>query len=307
MPLSALEGRGGAPHIGVAVDAMDWGAREILRAAAATGARATIFRLAGAHFDSSVPSGLRIAGFGGGAPDAVVARAIAGGTFQAVTKRLGVLHALRELGVPVWNDARAIERCIDKSATSFLLQRAGIPTPPTWAVESAAAARAIARRECKRGAMVLKPLFGSQGRGLRLIRDAGELPESEAMDGVFYLQRFVGVDRGGYRDLRVMVLRGRVLAAMSRHSKGWITNVKLGGRPEAFTPDAEIAELAIAAAGAVGADIAGVDVIHDPQGRALVLEVNSMPAWQGLQKVTAFNIADAILAALVAAARAAKP
>ena len=54
---------------------------------------------------------------------------MSGGTFEAVTMRLGVLHALRELGVPVWNDARAIERCVDKSMTSFLLTRAGIPTP----------------------------------------------------------------------------------------------------------------------------------------------------------------------------------
>ena len=69
-------------------------------------------------------------------------RAIAGGSFEEVTRRLGVLHALRELGVPVWNDARAIERCVDKSMTSFLLARAGLPTPPTWAVEGADAARA---------------------------------------------------------------------------------------------------------------------------------------------------------------------
>ena len=56
-------------------------------------------------------------------------RSMSGGTFEAVTLRLGMLHALRELGVPVWNDARAIERCVDKSMTSFLLARAGIPTP----------------------------------------------------------------------------------------------------------------------------------------------------------------------------------
>jgi glutathione synthase/RimK-type ligase-like ATP-grasp enzyme len=45
--------------------------------------------------------------------------------------RLGILHALRELGVMVWNDARAIERCVDKSMTSFLLARSAIPTPDT--------------------------------------------------------------------------------------------------------------------------------------------------------------------------------
>ena len=81
-------------------------------------------------------SGLNIAGLGDRLPDAVLVRTMSGGTFQAVTLRLGILHALREAGVLVWNDARAIERCVDKSMTSFLLARAGIPTPATWAVET---------------------------------------------------------------------------------------------------------------------------------------------------------------------------
>ena len=135
-------------------------------------------------------------GFGDRLPDAVLVRTIAGGSFEAVTMRLGVLHALRELGVPVWNDARAIERCVDKSMTSFLLARAGIPTPPTWAVESASAARSIVRARGGAGPLVLKPLFGSQGRGLRLIRDAGRAAAARATSpGVYYLQRFVGVER----------------------------------------------------------------------------------------------------------------
>ena len=84
-----------------------------------------------------------IPGFGRELPDAALVRGIAGGSFEQVTKRLGVLHALRELGVPVYNDARAIERSVDKSMTSLLLHAAGVPTPPTWATESAAEARRI--------------------------------------------------------------------------------------------------------------------------------------------------------------------
>ena len=78
-------------------------------------------------------------------------RAVAAGSFEEVTRRLGVLHALRELGVPVWNDARAIERCVDKSTTSFLLAHAGVPTPPTWAVEGLARARALVAAQAGRG------------------------------------------------------------------------------------------------------------------------------------------------------------
>ncbi len=89
-----------------------------------------------------------------------------------MTRRLGILHALARLGVPVWNSAAAIERCVDKSMTSFLLSRAGLPTPPTFAVEGLAAAEAVSRRELAGGPLVLKPLFGAQGRGIRLVRGA---------------------------------------------------------------------------------------------------------------------------------------
>jgi RimK family alpha-L-glutamate ligase len=220
-----------------------------------------------------------------------------------VTLRLGILHAAREAGVLVWNDARAIERCVDKSMTSFLLSRAGLPTPQTWAVESRDAAAAVVAREAAGSPLVLKPLFGSQGRGLRLIRTPDDLPGQDAVRGVYYLQRFVGVDRNGFRDFRLLVSSGRVVAAMARHSPGWITNLKQGGRPVAVAANDEMRDLAVRAAAAVGAAFAGVDVLYDGGGRLTVLEVNSMPAWSGLQKVTSFDIAGALAEDLIAAAR----
>ena len=105
-------------------------------------------------------------------PDAVLVRSLSAGSFEAITLRLGFLHALREIGVVVWNDARAIERCVDKSMTSFLLAQAGIRSPATWITESRDAAREVVQREASRGPLVLKPLFGSQGRNLRLIKTA---------------------------------------------------------------------------------------------------------------------------------------
>src|SRR5690606_29043073 len=91
--------------------------------------------------------GLSIPGYGRELPDAVIVRGIAGGSFEQVTLRLGILHALRELGVPVYNDARAIERSVDKGMTSFLLHRAGIATPAAWVTESAPHAQRIVMRE----------------------------------------------------------------------------------------------------------------------------------------------------------------
>jgi glutathione synthase/RimK-type ligase-like ATP-grasp enzyme len=88
---------------------------------------------------------------------------------------------------------------------------------------------------------------------------------------------------------------------MVRHAPTWITNVKRGGKPIAAVVDAEIKDLAIAATATVGAAFAGVDIIYGADGRPSVLEVNSMPAWAGVQKVTKANIAAALAADLMAA------
>lgn len=303
MPRSAdpLAREAGAPRVGVVVDRNDWHSRELAKALRAVGVSPVPLRLESCAFATGSPSGLDLDGFGDRLPDAVLVRTIAGGSFESVTMRLGILHALRELGVMVWNDARAIERCVDKSMTSFLLARSGIPTPDTWAVQDLDAARKIVAREATRGPLVLKPLFGSQGRGLRLIRTPDELPPPGDIAGVYYLQRFVGVERDGFHDFRLLVSRGRVVAAMMRHSAEWITNIKRGGRPVTVVANDDTKALAVRAAAAVGADFAGVDILYERDQRPSVLEVNSMPAWSGLQKVTSAGIAGLLAADLVAA------
>jgi tetrahydromethanopterin:alpha-L-glutamate ligase len=287
------------PTILVVSDQRDWHARQMEAAFRQAGARVERVDLAGCGFDTRSASGLALPILGSQLPDAVHVRTLSAGSFEAVTKRLGVLHALANLGVVVWNDARAIERCVDKSMTSFLLARAGLPTPPTWTMESAEAARALVEREAPRGPLVLKPLFGAQGKGLRLIHGREELPGPEEVAGVYYLQRFQPNGTHDFRDYRLFVLRGRVIAAMMRRASTWITNVKQGGQPLAVARDPEMERLAIAATDAVGAAIAGVDVLVGADGAPTVLEVNSMPAWSGLQKVSKRNIAKAIASALM--------
>ncbi len=250
-------------------------------------------------FDTASPLGLAIPGFGKGElPDAVLVRSVAAGSFEAITRRLGVLHALGRLGVPVWNSAQAIERCVDKSMTTFLLQQAGLPTPATVTVEGREAAEVVVAREC--GPLVLKPLFGAQGRGIRLVQRAEDLPPDEEVAGVYYLQRYIPRAGPPFRDYRVFVCAGRVLAMMARRGDDWITNINRGATPEGLAaPDSELERLALAAARAVGADFAGVDILPDADGRLFVLEVNSMPAWSGLQSVVDVDIADAIAEALL--------
>ncbi len=288
-------------RIALATDPPDRHADELAAAFASLGAEAVPFSLSACRFDGGSASGLAILGFGSALPDAVFVRSISGGSFEAVTRRLGVLHALRALGVPVWNQARAIERCVDKSTTSFLLARAGLPTPQAWAVEGLEAARGILAREG--GPLVLKPLFGSQGRGLRLVTKPEELPEPDEVGGVYYLQRYIPPNGEGFCDHRVLVCAGQVLAAMTRRGARWVTNVHQGGEPEPLEPDAGLAAIALRAAACVGASYAGVDLMRGADGQALVIEVNSMPAWRGLQSVTHIPIARRLAEAVLASVR----
>jgi tetrahydromethanopterin:alpha-L-glutamate ligase len=231
-------------------------------------------------------------GQGGGLPGIVLVRSIPAGTFEQVTLRLGVLHALEDLGITVVNAPRSIERCVDKSMTSFLLARAGLPTPPTVTVQGPEAARGLAEAAARCGhRLVLKPLFGAQGRGLRLVEGGADLPPPEDVGGVYHLQRFVGAGDGDWLDFRVFTVGRRAIAAMARRGATWVTNIGRGGRAESVPARGRLAELALAAAEAVGADHAGVDLIADEDGALQILEVNSMPAWQGLQGVTAEDIA----------------
>jgi len=243
--------------------------------------------------------GLVLPGLGDTLPAAAFVRLIAKGSTEQITARLGLLHALSALGVKVMNDARAIERCVDKSMTSFLIAQAGLPTPRSFVGEDRAAMQALL--DAAPGDMVLKPLFGAQGRGIRRLSPRALLPDPEKVGGLYYLQDFVAAPTAeSYQDWRVFVISGTVAGAMLRRSPVWITNIHQGavGVPAPF--DARAHELAIRATVAVGADYAGVDLIEDARGQLQVLEVNSMPAWKGLQQATGLDIARALARHLVA-------
>lgn len=246
---------------------------------------------------------VRLSGFETEAPAAVFVRGIPGGTLEQVILRLDLLHALRELDVPVYNDARAIERSVDKAMTSFLLRRRGLPTPPTWVTENISEARAIVLRETAAGHQVVsKPLFGSQGIGLIRISAGDDVPPADSVSGVWYLQRYVGAtdSSGAWQDWRILVIGGRAIAAMKRFGRTWINNVAQGARCEAAALDEQLVRLATDAVRALDMDYAGIDVIRDREGRLQILEVNSIPAWKGLQGVCETDIAQAMVDDLVA-------
>ena len=291
------------PRVAVFTDETGWHTRRLQRALAQRGFEGRCVDLEQCRFETGgAGHGLAIPGFGRDLPVAAIVRGIAGGSLEQVTKRLGILHALRELGVPVYNDARAIERSVDKSMTSFLLQKEGVASPPAWALEDEAQARRILMREASAGhSLVLKPMFGSQGRGLvRVGMVDGKsvpLPELNAYGGLAYLQRFVPQAASPGFDWRVLVVGGRAVAAMKRMSMHWVRNVAQGARCVPCGLERGLADLAERAAAALDMDYAGVDLVPDalaPAG-AQVIEVNGVAAWRGLQKVTRFDIAQALV------------
>lgn len=232
--------------------------------------------------------------------DAVLARIIPSGSLEQIIFRVDALHWIEDRGIVVMNSPRAIERCVDKFYTDALMREAGLPTPETMVCERADEAMAAVRAM---GEVVIKPIFGSMGHGIVRVSDPDVawrvVRPLEQMKAVFYVQR--AIDHGG-RDLRVFVVGGRVIGAIERQAPEgeWRSNVSRGGSARAVDVRTEWARLAVRAASAVGADYAGVDLLPAADGSVLVLEVNGIPGWEGLQQATGLDVAGAIVDRLVA-------
>ena len=287
------------PQIAIVTDDPGWHGKELTTALEHHGLGAHYLTLTACQFTfDNTDMMVRMPGFEHRLPLGVFVRGVPGGSLEQVIFRLDILHALVNLGIVVYNEPRAIERTVDKAMTSFLLHFNGVATPSTWVCESREQAHDIILRETMAGGtLVIKPLFGSQGQGVRRLEHGTTLPVpmDEHVDGLYYLQSYIDSGEGAWHDHRVFVINGKAVGAMLRHGSGWVNNVALGGRCEFLPPSGEIAELALAATAAVEVDYCGVDIIRDRLGRLFVLEVNSIPAWKGLQGVVNIDIAQALV------------
>lgn len=240
---------------------------------------------------------IRIPLFDGGLPPAAFVRGVTGGTLQQVITRLNILHMLQQSNVLIYNQPKAIERTVDKAMTSFLLHKNEVATPATWVCESRAQAESIRQIAAQNHQqLVIKPLFGSQGVGVRklLAHEPLPVPMLQYIDGVYYLQQLIETAKEPH-DYRVFIINGRVVAAMKRTGASWVNNVAAGAQCEAVEVNEDMATLALKAAAAVDIDYCGVDIIQSNTGEYYVLEVNSIPAWKGLQSATNINIAQLLV------------
>jgi [lysine-biosynthesis-protein LysW]---L-2-aminoadipate ligase len=217
-----------------------------------------------------------------------------------------VLRALQRWGIPTLNSADAVHLCDDKAENSLVLEAAGIPTLRTLlAFDVDSALRAC---ESVGYPAVLKPVTGSWGRLLARVngpQQARTILEQKKELGsfhhaIFYVQEYV--DKPD-RDIRAYVVGDEVLAASYRTSKHWVTNAARGATsfPCPITP--EIEDLAQRSCQAVGARLAGVDLIETKDGLA-VIEVNTGGEFKGLMTTTDVDIAGAIVSEAVKIAHA---
>ena len=184
------------------------------------------------------------------------------------------LHRLERDGHAVLNGSRALLYCHDKLRTARALERAGLPHPRTVLV-----------RKCRPelpfdGPYVVKPRFGSWGRGVERCETLAELHAClrRCSRRRFFAHRGVLVQEyvaGDPVDLRLIVAAGHAIGAIQRVAADgeWRTNVSLGGARVPVEAPPEARELAVAAAAAVGGDLVGVDLLP-VDGGYVVLELN---------------------------------
>jgi ribosomal protein S6--L-glutamate ligase len=276
-----------------------WYRRDLERAARRRGHRVTAlpFERLSAHVDSSKT---RV----GGADtelstvDAIIVRTMPPGSLEQVVFRMNLLSRLEASGVQVVNPPRAIECAVDKYLTTARLVDAGLPVPSTIVCENSESAQAAF--EQLGGDVVVKPIFGAEGRGILRVSDPDLALRTfrtlERLGAVLYVQKFV--EHEGF-DLRVMVLDGRVLAAMRRRSPhDFRTNVSRQAQAEPVEPNDRECDWALRASAAVGTRIAGVDILYDRSGAGYVIEVNGVPGWRALARVAKCDVARELIGSI---------
>ena len=235
---------------------------------------------------------------GGGAAlddfDAILVRSMPPGSLEQVVFRMDVLGCLERAGVEVLNPPRTLEMAVDKYLATARMQQAGLPTPATWVGQ--AGDEAMEAFERLGGDVVIKPLFGSEGRGIMRVDDealAWRTTRSLAQLGaVIYMQKFV-VHAG--HDIRILVIGDQTLAIKRTNDQDWRTNVSRGARAEPYEASSIEIDLARRAAQVLQAPLAGVDILPGSDGCLYVLEVNAVPGWRGLARALRLDVAAHVL------------
>lgn len=226
--------------------------------------------------------------------DAIIVRTMPPGSLEQVIFRMDALGQLAAAGKLIVNPPRALEAAVDKYLALAKLRAAGLKTPLTWVGQLAEDAQTAWERLGRD--VVVKPLFGSEGRGILRVSDPDLAHRAfttlERLGAVIYLQQFV--PHHGH-DLRLFVLGNRVYGMKRSNGSDWRTNVSRGATTEELAVTDELRELALRASAAVGTMIAGVDLVPAEDGQLYAIEVNAVPGWKALSRTLKVDIAHEVL------------
>lgn len=226
-------------------------------------------------------------------PKRILVRGFGANVTQKIFFRLDILRVIEEYGIRLINSRDSLEIASDKFLTSVFLEKHNIPTPKTIVCEDPHDALQM-YEELGRD-VIIKPLFGSKGIGISRLNDRGfaenVILTLGQLNEVFYLQEFI---EHYNRDIRIFVIGNEAIAGMYRVSDNWKTNVYAGAEVKPIELTSELKELAVKSAQITKTEIAGVDILESEEGY-YVIEVNSIPGFTALQKVTDINIPEKVI------------
>ncbi len=226
--------------------------------------------------------------------DAVLVRTMPPGSLEQVVFRMNALGQVERRGTCVVNPPRALEIAVDKYLTLARMADAGLRIPATMTCQTWQAA--MSAFDSLGGDVVVKPVFGGEGRGITRIDDPALALRAfkmlEQLGAVLYLQQYI--PHHGY-DLRLLVIGDRVLGMRRRSDSDWRTNVSRGATTEPLTVDDTLERLARTASDAVGTILAGVDLLPARDGSVYVLEVNAVPGWKAIARTLGLDVARMVL------------
>jgi ribosomal protein S6--L-glutamate ligase len=216
---------------------------------------------------------------------------------SVTTVGLQVVRQLEAMGVPLVNGASAIARSRDKLAALQTLAAGGVRIPRTVLARGGGDVKELVALVGGLPA-ILKLIQGTQGVGVMIAHSEAEV---ESILGTLWdlgeeilLQEFVS--ESGGRDVRALVVGDRVVGAMRRKAKSgeFRSNLHRGGAGLAAQLPPEYEEAAVRAAQVLGLSVAGVDLLESADGPK-VMELNSSPGFEGLERTTGLDIAGAII------------
>jgi gamma-F420-2:alpha-L-glutamate ligase len=214
---------------------------------------------------------------------------------------LAIVRQFERMGVPVFNNADTLERVRDKLHAHQILAESGIPTPDTMLAKFPINVELV--EENLGFPVIVKTLHGALGSGVFLIENAKSFDDlmtlvHETQPNILMIfQKFVASSKG--RDVRILIVEGKVVAAMQRTAKAgdFKANYSQGGSVDEFKVDKAAAKIAIDTAKALNIQIAGIDLLFTENGYT-ICEANTFPGFKGLEKATGVNVPEAILLAM---------